>query len=203
MTTQLTENKRLTLARGRVYRAKSPKRAMLPEPVYDDRQIISVDLDKNRVLYGCPGNLGNHLKTTVSEFLQWAKREVTDEMPEDGWMPFPLIPRKKRQLPAPTPENVKLTGEQIAKAQEKYLRLHLNPERQAATLAQHYLALAQGAQLLQDCLERRAKLRYQGRRCRSTEEDIETIVENIKLRHLEDFGIPLIWNRTITNIPQP
>lgn len=204
MNTELTDRKILTLARGRVYRAKRPERAMIPEPAYDDRQIISVDLDKNLVVYGCPSNTGsNYPKTSVSEFLQWAKREVTGELPEHGWMPFPLIPRKKRQPLNKPPENVRLTDEQLTAARVKYLTLHLHPVAQAKAIAEHYLAMAKGAQMLQDSLELREKFRSRrGCRCPGAEKDIETIVNHIKDQHLKAFGLSLRWSRTLNDIPQ-
>ena len=96
-----------------------------------------------------------------------------------------------------------------AEAREKYLRLHLNPELQAVALAKHYLEMAKLAQPFQDLVDEWQAVRGRPRKHKGksvaqshAEEQIEKVVDYIKLKHLEDFGIPLIWNRTITNTPQ-
>lgn len=76
-----------------------------------------------------------------------------------------------------------------------YRRNYLFPEREAETIAKHYVAHALLAQQI-------LKLVEMGKQGPQTEELnllIKRLVRDIKQNHLHDFGIPLEWRQPWIN----
>jgi hypothetical protein len=78
------------LTPGRIYRTERPQRVKNQGiVVFNDRRITSVDFVNDVVVYEC-AHWGEGRTDTVSGFLRWAKRDVTDKVPKGCWQPFPL-----------------------------------------------------------------------------------------------------------------
>lgn len=78
----------LELKQGRCYRAKKPRNA---DGFFDDRQIIWIGGDqRQRIQYDGPSVKLGQSRPTVSrsDFLKWAERDVTDELPASEWKPW-------------------------------------------------------------------------------------------------------------------
>lgn len=91
----------LKLAVGRCYRAKRPRNCV---GLVNDRQITWVGA--YQVQYDSPAvSNGRHYpKVDIVDFLAWADRDVTDEMPKGRWADWPL-PKAQKPL--------KLTNAQV------------------------------------------------------------------------------------------
>lgn len=76
----------IELIRGNTYRAKKP--ACVGTGYVNDRMIVYMSL--TQVQYDSPGipNGQRYKFVPVEEFLKWAGRDVTAEMPKDEWMPY-------------------------------------------------------------------------------------------------------------------
>lgn len=82
----------LTLQVGRTYRAKKPAKAGDAWNVLvNDRTIVWVG--SCEVQYCGPVvRIGRRYpKVAKDKFLAWARRDVTDELPSDGYAPWPLV----------------------------------------------------------------------------------------------------------------
>lgn len=84
----------LHLEVGRTYRAKKPGRiAFFPAPLVNDRTIrwigmYELQYDGPSVRHG-----GRYPRMSIELFRQWADRDVTDELPDAEYAPWP--PTKK------------------------------------------------------------------------------------------------------------
>lgn len=79
---------------GHVYEAKKPKGIVF----VDDRQVVYVSRVDDRVQYDSPyvSNGRRFPKMTMKRFLEWAGRDITNEMPKDGsWRLMMGIDTKK------------------------------------------------------------------------------------------------------------
>lgn len=78
------------LQQGRVYRGKRPRNC---SGLVNDRQILR--LFSTTVQYDSPSvaNGRQYPTMTIEKFLEWADRDVTDELPAGEWASYP--PAKK------------------------------------------------------------------------------------------------------------
>jgi hypothetical protein len=67
----------------RVYRAKVP--CKIAAGYYNDRQVIHVN-DSFVCYIGPSVPAGSHRKCLLQNFRSWAGEDVTDRMPQAGWM---------------------------------------------------------------------------------------------------------------------
>jgi len=77
---------------GNTYRAKKPAPAgSMFKPVYNDRQILWISMDKSIVQYDGPAvPFGRRFpKISIEKFLRWAGEDVTAEQDSCDWTPFP------------------------------------------------------------------------------------------------------------------
>ncbi len=83
---------------GRVYRAKRPTSARtIFDVVVADRHIRWISSTGLELQYDSPSiqTGGQYRRVTVEAFLKWAKRDVTDELPENGdWAKWPIDRRE-------------------------------------------------------------------------------------------------------------
>lgn len=73
---------------GRTFRAKKPRNS---NGLVNDRTIVYIDRVFARVQYDGPAvAFGRHLPmSSIEEFLDWAERDVTDELPEGEYQDWP------------------------------------------------------------------------------------------------------------------
>ncbi len=78
---------------GRCYEAKSPKVIGIIERFINDRQIVFINATQTQLQYDSPSvrNGAKYPTVTIEQFLKWAKRDVTIEMPKGTWR----IPEQK------------------------------------------------------------------------------------------------------------
>lgn len=82
----------LTLQVGRIYRAKKPGKVSGGiSGLVNDRYITWISSDGSEVQYDGPVvKIGSRYKKISREkFLAWASHDVSDELPEDKWAPWP------------------------------------------------------------------------------------------------------------------
>lgn len=80
----------LVLTVGRTYRAKKPSRSVCGfRKLVNDRTIRWIGQDE--VQYDGPAvaNGRHYPRISKSKFLEWAERDVTDELPADEYAPWP------------------------------------------------------------------------------------------------------------------
>lgn len=79
----------ITLAVGRVYRAKKPKPIGVFDPLYDDRVVVWLGI--NQVQYDSPSvKVGRKLPIiALDKFLKWMGSDVTDSLPPGEWASYP------------------------------------------------------------------------------------------------------------------
>jgi hypothetical protein len=79
----------LTLTVGRTYRAKKPANS---RGLVNDRTILWIDSLGTVVQYDGPAvGMGRHYpKVSREDFLKWASRDVTDELPEGEYANWPI-----------------------------------------------------------------------------------------------------------------
>lgn len=85
------------LVAGNVYRAAKPARTgSVFNPVYNDRQILYINIDLDTVQYDSPTvRMNRHYpKVTVEKFLKWAGTDVTEGYPNEGWAEHPFVVKK-------------------------------------------------------------------------------------------------------------
>jgi len=79
---------------GRVYRAKRPAPAgTIFSAFVADRQIRWISATGMELQYDSPSIPagGRYRRVSVDAFLKWARRDVTDELPENGdWATWPI-----------------------------------------------------------------------------------------------------------------
>lgn len=97
-------SEQLAILVGHAYRAKKPRQAGIVQTYANDREVRWTD--GFNVQYDSPSvSNGRHYPTvTIAKFREWAGRDVTDELPNGEWQPWP-IPKK--------PIDFKLTDIQI------------------------------------------------------------------------------------------
>ncbi len=80
------ENADLQLKAGRIYEAKKPALVGSYAQV-NDRQIVWISPDGSRVQYDSPSVAFGRRRpiVTAAKFLEWAARDVTEEMPPEDW----------------------------------------------------------------------------------------------------------------------
>lgn len=89
----------LTLKVGRCYRAKKPRQTTGFPGFVNDRQITWIG--SCSVQYDSPSvSNGSHYPTvSKDDFLAWAARDITDELPKGEWQTWPIPkPEKTRPL---------------------------------------------------------------------------------------------------------
>ncbi|MEG5932484.1 hypothetical protein UXN85_20675 [Enterobacter hormaechei] len=91
----------ITLTVGRVYRGRLPRNC---SGLVNDRLITYIGWDS--VQYDSPSvGMGRHYPTVSKEqFIAWAARDVTDELPKGEWMDYP---------PPKPPKPLRLTNAQV------------------------------------------------------------------------------------------
>ncbi|EPY4802965.1 hypothetical protein ACXDID_003978 [Klebsiella pneumoniae] len=76
---------------GRTYRAKRPRAAgTVIQPLVNDRTVIwcsatSVQYDSPSVSFG-----RHYPRVSIEKFRAWASRDVTDELPQGEYAPWPI-----------------------------------------------------------------------------------------------------------------
>lgn len=81
----------LELVKGRTYRAKRPAAAGdFFKPLVNDRTLVYVGWEV--VQYDGPSvGFGRHYpKVSIEAFRKWAARDVTDELPDGEYAPWPI-----------------------------------------------------------------------------------------------------------------
>lgn len=76
---------------GRTYRAKRPRAAgTVIQPLVNDRTVLWFNV--THVQYDSPSvSFGRHFpKTTIEKFFAWASHDVTDELPQGEYAPWPI-----------------------------------------------------------------------------------------------------------------
>ena len=76
------------IVKGHTYRAKKPRNA---NGFVNDRTIVYIGWDI--VQYDGPAvAIGRHYpKIAKGDFVKWAERDVTDELPKDKYAPWPIV----------------------------------------------------------------------------------------------------------------
>lgn len=78
---------------GKVYRCKRKKIFGIFDPVYDDRQVLWISEDKQKIQYDCPSlRIGRRRPIVDREkFEKWADQDVTDRLPAGDWEKYEKI----------------------------------------------------------------------------------------------------------------
>lgn len=84
---------------GRTYRAKRPRPVhTLDGSFINDRQILYISLLDETLQYDSPSVKfnSNYPEISIEKFLNWADKDVTDELPKGEWERYSSLKRKPR-----------------------------------------------------------------------------------------------------------